>query len=797
MMISPVSNSDLRPLKGIPVFDYMLLALCLVVLACRVTIPEGITSVLYAGKNIFAAVTYNAVLSAMLIFSALAWFAVNLFHRRLTYHLSGIEFGLVLFALAGLLAIHVASNKRLAIADFVMLTGTLLMAVLLVQLLSSPARIKLVLYVITALGVMQAYECSDQFFASNQITIEQYEKDPNAMLARVGISPGSYRHMLLEHQLYSKDVRGFFTTGNSAGSFALLALGAATILLLEKARNLKANREDLTVLIIRAFLTAFIAFGLLLTHSKGAIAAVIIAAMIFVVHRLVAGRPKKSYAIIVMTAAFMLFAAGVCLIIWSGLTHGRLPGGNSMLVRWQYWTGAARLYADRPLTGVGGANFTEFYPHYKIAAAPETIKDPHNFILSLLTQYGPLGLLGFLAAFFIPLRRIILARERPTTTKAPYVSQQTRNFAPAFLLVIAPVLLIVRPIMLPNDLGDDIMVMLCVISFMFVIPVAIFSIAFLLVSLKQSQTGPDATGKAVLCCVLIGVLLHNCVDFAIFEPGVLTAFWAVAACLIAADSLDTQRGPKLIRIAFPLKIPALILIIALVWACLSYAVIPVVRSTAKIRQAERELETAAEQAGTGLLSTSVVMDTAFRNAHNFLRTAAQYDPYSPEPCSLDARIYLQQFSWQLVPSEVEKVDGSQLKLLSRAEQRTLAAISRNRADFKNFQNLTEIYRILAAYSNDTVKQTWLQKAYDSAREALERFPGNGRLRIELAQLAEQLGETTIAIEQYKMAIQIEDAYRLQFRQMYPGRKIFSRLGEGTYQWVRKRARDLQASPGLE
>jgi len=796
MMASPVNNPDLRPQKGGPVFDYMLLALCLAVLACRATIPEGITSVLYAGKNIFAAVTYNAVLSAVLIFSALAWFAVNLFRRRFTYHLSGIEFGLVLFVLAGLLATYVASNKRLAIADLVLLTGTLLMAVLLVQLLSSPARIKLVLYVITALGVMQAYECSDQFFASNQITIEQYEKDPNAMLARVGINPGSYRHMLLEHQLYSKDVRGFFTTGNSAGSFALLALGAATILLLEKARNLKANHEDITVLIIRALLTAFIAFGLLLTHSKGANAAAIIAAIIFVVHRLAAGRLKKSHTIIIITAAFVLFAAGVCLIMWYGLTHGRLPGGNSMLVRWQYWTGTARLYADQPLTGVGGANFAEFYPHYKIAAAPETVKDPHNFLLSLLTQYGPLGLLGFLAAFFIPVGRIILARERPAATETPYVPQKTKNLVTAFLLVIAPVLLIVRPIMLPSNLGDDITVMLCVISFMFVIPVAIFSIAFLLLSLKQSQTVPNATSKAVLCCVLVGVLLHNCVDFAIFEPGVLTAFWAVAACLIAADSLNMQRGPKLVRIASPLRIIALILITALAWACLSYAVIPVVRSTAKIHQAEIELETAAEQAETGLVSVSVVMDTAFHNAHNLLSAAAQHDSFSPKPCSLDARIYLQQLR-QLGPSEVEEVDDSQLELLSQAEQRTLNAIARNRVDFKNFQNLTNIYRLLVSYSNDTDKQTWLQKAYDSAWKALERFPGNGTLRIELAQLAEQLGETAIAIEQYKMAIQIEDAYRRQFRQMYPGRKMFSRLGEGTYQWASKRAGELIDSPSPE
>ena len=78
-----------------------------------------------------------------------------------------------------------------------------------------------------------------------------------------------------------------------------------------------------------------------------------------------------------------------------------------MLVRWQYWQASAKMYADHFLTGVGPGNFAYFYPRYKLPAALETVTDPHNFLLTILTQFGPLGLVGFLALIFVPLWKII------------------------------------------------------------------------------------------------------------------------------------------------------------------------------------------------------------------------------------------------------------------------------------------------------------------------------------------------------------------------------------------------------
>jgi hypothetical protein len=61
----------------------------------------------------------------------------------------------------------------------------------------------------------------------------------------------------------------------------------------------------------------------------------------------------------------------------------------------------------------------------------------------------------------------------------------------------------------------------------------------------------------------------------------------------------------------------------------------------------------------------------------------------------------------------------------------------------------------------------------------------------LAQIAEKLGKTEIAIEQYRKAIEIEDSFRRQFQMMYPERReIVSRLGEEKYQFAVKRIKEL-------
>ncbi|KKK59865.1 hypothetical protein LCGC14_3030080, partial [marine sediment metagenome] len=181
-----------------------------------------------------------------------------------------------------------------------------------------------------------------------------------------------------------------------------------------------------------------------------------------------------------------------------------------------------------------------------------------------------------------------------------------------------------------------------------------------------------------------------------------------------------------------------------------------------------------------------ISDGQFQQAHNLLAAAAEEDYLSPAALFLNSRLYLQRFY---------TADSKRADLLLDSEKSLLAAIERNGADFKNFERLTKVYNLLAEIPMPQ-RADYLKKASDSAWRAVERYPGCARLRIELARIAEKLGKTDHAIEQYKKAIDIEDSYRRQFRIMYPGREIFSRLGKEKYQTAKQRIKSLcqQAAP---
>ena len=370
-------DSSLSKSKCQVILEYIALALCLCVIALRTTYTEGPAAQSTTPTNLNDNL-YSLSVSAVLFLSFVFWFICGFCSKRFLYRFTAVEIGLCLFCIAVVIAGFAASNKRAAITDAVCLIAPVLMAVLLVQILDSQSKIKLVLAVIAALGVVSACQCAEQFFVSNQAMIAQYEQAPTTMLEPLGIQPGSFQQFLFEHRLYSRDVRGFFTTGNSAGSFAILASFAAVALFIDKFKNRQSQPSGPLSLITCGVAVAVVVFGLIITRSKGAIAASLIASAMFVAF-LYFGNWLKMHKKAILLVCLLFFIAVGCAVVAYGLTHDRLPGGNSMLVRWQYWLAAAKMYADHPFTGVGPGNFAHFYTHYKPAAATGECCRPPQF----------------------------------------------------------------------------------------------------------------------------------------------------------------------------------------------------------------------------------------------------------------------------------------------------------------------------------------------------------------------------------------------------------------------------------
>ena len=156
---------------------------------------------------------------------------------------------------------------------------------------------------------------------------------------------------------------------------------------------------------------------------------------------------------------------------------------------------------------------------------------------------------------------------------------------------------------------------------------------------------------------------------------------------------------------------------------------------------------------------------------------AESDNLDPTALRLNGRMYLQHY---------HGTGNKQTELLTKAEECFRQAIERNKADYKNYEKLSTVYELLG--------QT--QKAYDSCLKATQLYPGSGRLRFKLAEIAERLGKTDTAVEQYKKAIEIEDKYRRQFQIIYPEREIISRLGEEKYQFAIKQMKELSEKSSI-
>jgi O-antigen ligase len=267
-------------------------------------------------------IVYSLSISSVLILAFFCWFVCGCWSRRFSYRFSPIEFGLCLFAVAAVIAGFAASDKRAAITGSATLLAPILMAVLLVQILDSKSKIKLLLVVIAALGVVSAYQCSSQFFVGNKQLIEFYKENPDEVLAQQNITPNTLKHWQFEHRLHSEKLKNR-RPGSSLRPLIICGLGIAVVI-----------------------------FGLVITRSKGAIVASLITAVMFALY-LVSGNWLRAHKKAILIACLLLALISGAVVVQYARAHGRLPGGSSMLVRSQYWHATARMYADRPLTGIG------------------------------------------------------------------------------------------------------------------------------------------------------------------------------------------------------------------------------------------------------------------------------------------------------------------------------------------------------------------------------------------------------------------------------------------------------------
>lgn len=658
--------------------------------------------------------------------------------------------GCILFVLGTVISTYLAaSDKRAAMTEGFTLIVPMLATLVLYGWLDSPRRVSVVLWVILSMGCAAVYVSADQALDSNQKMVEDYRQNPGRQLQMLGIEPNSLGQFQYEHRLHSKDIRGFLTTSNSTGTFLLAGIFIAAGLLADAVRHRRNDTAFAPRLLVLILVFVILLGGLFVGKSRGALAGGMLSGVLFVL-LLIFGRQFWLNRRVVLTVLLLAFAGVWAAAIIYGITHDRLPGPNAMFVRWQYWVGASKMAAEHPL-GVGGGNFGTFYTHYKIPAAPETVRDPHNFALSILCQFGPLGILGFALMAFAALWRG-LKNTFENSTPVNLAVKPDRIITPGIMVCTTAALLWIRPFVSEGGiLGENTIVRQSVFIVMYLIPAFCFicPLGLLWGTGQELPSGTRRQGLVIgLICAVIAILVHNLIDFALFEPGIWMMFWLLIALILSvhASPRPSISIPKFSRILLPLVfIAAAVLILYL------YVWIPV-------------------RAG-------VEFQTGLRNYNDptkYFQQAAQIDPIDPDPWVYTARWFESRFKQSQAKEQNYLIEA--LTLLQQARLH-------DPHNFIYHESLSDVYVYLSEVQSEN-KEKYLQSACKEKDDAQRLYPGSDRIAYNLGILAEKMNQPQKAAEHFSRALEIEDQYRAQFEQMYPDYPLCSRLGRERYEYAK-------------
>jgi len=807
--------------------DMVLLIFCAVLIAGRCQIHEAFPfNRLLAGSAISVDIGQGETVS-MVVFSGLIWLAglvwlvCHLSQGPLGWHKTSLVIPLGLLSVAAVISTMAASNQHKALVASWGLLSQIVLAMLLVQLLNRPATQRLLLCVVVATGVTVAYRCLEQFFYDMPVMMEDFARNPNAILAAQGIEPGSYEASCFAGRIASGDIGGFFTISNTVAAFFILSIMASLALLLDGCRRKMTQWQWLSAFSLSGFVLLQIA-ALFIIRSKGGIVGWLFA--MGLMGLLWFGRKffcKHRKAVIV--GAVVLVALTITAIALHGMKHGRLPT-LSLWVRWQYWQGAAQMIADHWFTGVGGENFATYYRHYVDAAAPEVVADPHCFVLALWSQWGLLALIGLVVAMLGICFR--LTREQADSTAHDSVDQQqifaaARKAAPTTFIITAWAVLVLIGIVsvrlaISEFIGVSEINRRGVYIISYAVPGAIWLGAFLLSSILPGTLGnarPTVQNHAapknkicsgiavlILSCGILGFLLHNSIDFAIFQPGVGTLFFALIGLVLAIFQTNQpgsslQLGSK--PVARWLMAWAGVVIFA---GLLVKIVVPICQSQNQLERAENFIRQATLMAQSPGKFQAYPFENVppeseakwtqlLEKARDQANLAAETDALNPEPAYFSSKISM--LLWL-------NSNCDDQRYFEQTRDALEELIKRDRADHNGYKFLSELYVSAAGKGGDR-EQNFAREALTNSQKALERYPVKAKMLISHADLLITYGPLLQlengreqAIENLQKALDNEEAFLNLQRQMYPQRQqLVPRLLPAIKKRAQQQLRNLQ------
>lgn len=458
-----------------------------------------------------------------------------------------------MFLLAGwtLLSVLWASDKFVASVAAAHWVAALALLWAASQLVCSWLRLRVVAAV--AFGVLLVLLAQGYYYRLVDLPDFQREWDKNRaqMLAQRGAAADSFEEKQIDANIRSGEVTGFSLSRNTYAALLVLlgvvAAGAAV--------QRVADRDP-----AGWWVPVFVALALAMfmlyrfVESKTAYATPFIGAALLAVagwkRDWIAARSRRSY-----WAALACFAIGVAAVVGHGLKHGTLFQ-LSLTYRWQYWVGAARVFVHHPWLGVGWGNFGNAYLAWRLPQAVEQPKDPHNFLVRAFVELGVVG--GMLMIAWM-LRLWWDFTQRPVTTSepGPVNDPKSAHRSAMVFLIVVPVIAVALSALVAIDFTQRwewvVLELFKRAGFLLVLVAGLGLVAL---RAFDDQRLDDRPAPWVLRAMIVALglfLLHNLIDFSLFEPGPMGLFALLAGGVLGVR-LPTHRparaGTPLILVCF-------------------------------------------------------------------------------------------------------------------------------------------------------------------------------------------------------------------------------------------------------
>lgn len=216
-----------------------------------------------------------------------------------------------------------------------------------------------------------------QYFVEHDAAVAHFKNNRVAILASSGWQEGSSMARAYERRLLQNEATGWFGLANAYATFAAASSVALVFITVGAWR---AGLRGAARLVLLAGVSASIG-ALVLAGAKGGLVACAVGGLAAAgAHRLWSS-PRASWAGVIGPALVLLACAGV---VARGLLGERV-GELSLLVRWFYWQGAAKMGLSG---GVGPGGFQDAYLLAKPPLSTEEVQSAHNLFMD---WFGTMG----------------------------------------------------------------------------------------------------------------------------------------------------------------------------------------------------------------------------------------------------------------------------------------------------------------------------------------------------------------------------------------------------------------------